>query len=68
MSPAQESHDLDSLLLERFGSSGRIRFLSYAGGGGPGYVFKVRIDQRQYALKLVRSMNELPLRRYVDFL
>lgn len=57
------THDLNSLLLKRFKSKyGKIRFQEHAGGGRAGHVFKVLIDENQYALKMVSSMNELRIR------
>ncbi|OAG44499.1 hypothetical protein AYO21_01495 [Fonsecaea monophora] len=48
-------HNFESLLLERFNQTDKkIRFLSYAGGGGAGHVFGVRIADKQYALKMFK--------------
>jgi hypothetical protein len=61
------TYGFDSLLLEPFKSKhGKIRFQGYAGGGRAGHVFKVRIDEKQYALKMVSSMNEFCLRTPVN--
>ncbi|OQV10138.1 hypothetical protein CLAIMM_14180 [Cladophialophora immunda] len=48
-------NDFNSLLLEPFelGSS-RIHFQTCAGGGKDGYVFKVRIRKKDYALKMFK--------------
>ncbi|KIW25447.1 uncharacterized protein PV07_08621 [Cladophialophora immunda] len=48
-------NDFNSLLLEPFESgSSRIHFQTCAGGGKDGYVFKVRIRKKDYALKMFR--------------
>lgn len=52
-----EPEDFSNLLLERFQlPKQRIRILEYLGGGGAGHVFKVRIGNDIYALKMA-SMN-----------
>lgn len=46
--------DLNSLVLKPFSLQNRkIHFLEYAGEGQAGYVFRVRIDGKEYALKMV---------------
>lgn len=47
-------NDLNSLQLKPFVlRDQKIRFLEYAGKGQAGYVFRVRIDGKEYALKMV---------------
>lgn len=49
-----ESSDLDSLLLEKFPlEDQRIYFRGYTSRGGAGYPFRVRINKKKYAYKIV---------------
>jgi hypothetical protein len=50
--------DFVSLYLQRSAlQTHKIKFLRYAGGGNAGYVFKVAINDTQYALKMVRWIS-----------
>lgn len=53
---SSKGNDIDALLLEPFELKNRkIGFRTYAGCGRAGCVFQVRIGDKDYALKMVRS-------------
>ena len=53
--PQTELDDFDSLVLKPVKLHHEIRFRKYAGNGRAGHVFKIRMNKKDYALKMARS-------------